>query len=94
VADGTPPFDRITVDPQRMNGQPCVRELRLTVRRVLELLAVYEDRSELKSEFPELDDEDIRQVLRSCADDLVAGALISVEAQRTRVRQLPIRSRD
>ena len=26
-------FDRITVNPNRMNGQPCIRDLRLTVRR-------------------------------------------------------------
>jgi uncharacterized protein (DUF433 family) len=35
------PFDRITSRPDRMNGQPCVRDLRLTVRRVLEALAAY-----------------------------------------------------
>jgi uncharacterized protein (DUF433 family) len=32
-------FDRITIDPTRMNGQPCVRNMRLTVRRVVELAA-------------------------------------------------------
>ena len=46
-----------------MNGQPCIRNLRLTVRRVIELLATYPDRSELRQEFPELEDEDIRQAL-------------------------------
>ena len=34
-------FDRITSNPVRMNGQPCIRNLRLTVRRVLELVALY-----------------------------------------------------
>ncbi|MBN2316984.1 MAG: DUF433 domain-containing protein [Sedimentisphaerales bacterium] len=33
-------FDRITVDPARMNGQPCVRGMRLTVRRVVQLAAI------------------------------------------------------
>jgi uncharacterized protein (DUF433 family) len=60
-------LDRITVDPARMNGEPCVRNLRLTVRRVLEALAVYPDRGELKSEYPELEDEDIRQALAYAA---------------------------
>jgi uncharacterized protein (DUF433 family) len=32
-------FDRITVNPQQMNGQPCIRGMRLTVRRVPETLA-------------------------------------------------------
>jgi uncharacterized protein (DUF433 family) len=46
-----------------MNGQPCIRHLRLTVRRVLELIATYPDRQELFQEFPELEEEDIQQVL-------------------------------
>ncbi len=56
-------LDRITSNPKRMNGQPCVRNLRLTVRRVIELLATYPDREELYQEFPELEEEDIRQAL-------------------------------
>ena len=56
-------LSRITSNPKRMNGQPCIRNLRLTVRRVIELLATYPDREELHQEFPELEDEDIRQAL-------------------------------
>ena len=56
-------LDRITTDPARMNGEPCIRNLRLTLRRVLEALAIYPDRVELKREYPELEDEDIRQTL-------------------------------
>jgi len=53
-----------------MNGQPCVRRLRLTVRRVLEALATYPDRAELLREYPELEAEDIRQVLAYAAASL------------------------
>jgi uncharacterized protein (DUF433 family) len=60
-------LDRITTDPARMNGEPSIRNLRLTVRRVLEALAIYPDRAELKREYPELEDEDIRQVLAFAA---------------------------
>ncbi|UZQ53363.1 DUF433 domain-containing protein [Trichothermofontia sichuanensis B231] len=56
-------LDRITSNPNRMNGQPCIRDSRLTVRRVLELLATYPDRQELLQEFPELEEEDIQQAL-------------------------------
>jgi uncharacterized protein (DUF433 family) len=56
-------LDRIAVDPRKMNGQPCIRVLRLTVRRVLEVPAAYSDREELRRDYPELDDEDIRQAL-------------------------------
>jgi uncharacterized protein (DUF433 family) len=65
-----PNLDRITVDPRRMNGKPCIRDLRLTVQRVLEALALYPDRSELKREYPELEDEDIRQALAFAASSL------------------------
>ncbi|MGB7283517.1 MAG: DUF433 domain-containing protein [Candidatus Acidiferrum sp.] len=60
-------LDRITMDAARMNGEPCIRDLRLTVRRVLEALALYPDRAELKREYPELEDEDIRQTLAFAA---------------------------
>jgi uncharacterized protein (DUF433 family) len=63
-------FDRITIDPARLNGQPCIRDLRLTVRRVIELTAIYPDRKELIQEYPELDDEDIRQALLYSAANL------------------------
>ncbi len=63
-------FDRITCDPAQMNGQPCIRGLRLTVRRVLEALAMYPDRQEMRAEYPELDDEDIRQALEYAAANL------------------------
>lgn len=53
-----------------MNGQPCIRDLRLTVRRVIELLALYPDREELYKEYPELEDEDIRQALLYAAMSL------------------------
>jgi len=56
-------LDRITIDPARMNGQPCVRNMRLTVRRIVELAALYPNREDLHHEFPELEDEDIRQAL-------------------------------
>ena len=47
--------------------EPCIRDLRLTVRRVLEALAIYPDRAELKREYPELEDEDISQALAFAA---------------------------
>jgi uncharacterized protein (DUF433 family) len=67
-------FDRITSNPDRMNGQPCVRDLRLTVKRVLEIVAMHPDRATIKREYPELEDEDIVQALGYAAamlDDAV-----------------------
>jgi uncharacterized protein (DUF433 family) len=63
-------FERITSDPAMMNGQPCIRGMRLTVRRVLEALATYPDREQLRAEYPEVEDEDIRQALEYAAANL------------------------
>ena len=63
-------FDRIACDPARLSGQPCIRNLRLTVRRVVEAVAIYPDRADLLREYPELDEEDIRQALEYAAANL------------------------
>lgn len=75
-------FNRITVNPAQMNGQPCIRGMRLTVRRVVELVAIYSDRKELLREFPELENEDIRQALRFTAtylDDRIMDLPLTYE---------------
>jgi uncharacterized protein (DUF433 family) len=48
-------LDRITVNPEIMNGQPCIRNLRLTVRRVVEAVALYSKFEEIQTEYPELE---------------------------------------
>jgi len=65
-----PSFSRITIDPAQMNGQPCIRGMRLTVRRVLEAIAAYPDRAELFREYPELEEEDVLQALAFAAANL------------------------
>ena len=63
-------FKRITCDPKRMNGQPCIRNLRLTVRRVVGAAALYPNRKDLKREYPELEEADIREALAYAAANL------------------------
>ena len=63
-------LDRITIDPELMNGRPCIRNMRLTVRRVVEAVALYPDWQELRTEYPELEKEDIRQALEFAANNL------------------------
>jgi uncharacterized protein (DUF433 family) len=58
-----PPFDRITIEAGKMAGHPCIRGMRITVRRVLEILAIYADRNELFKDYPDLEEEDIQQAL-------------------------------
>ena len=63
-------FDRITWNPSQMNGQPCIRGMRLTVRRVVEAVALYQDRNDLFRNFPELEPDDVRQALAFAAANL------------------------
>ena len=63
-------LDRITTDPGKMNGQPCIRGLRITVRRVLLAIATYGTGEELRRAYPDLEDEDIRQALEYAAANL------------------------
>jgi uncharacterized protein (DUF433 family) len=63
---------RITIDPAIMNGQPCIRGTRLTARRILEAAALHHERSELKAESPELEDDDSGQPLNFAPENLDA----------------------
>jgi uncharacterized protein (DUF433 family) len=62
-----PAFDRITVEPGKCAGKPCIRGMRITVRRVLEILATHTKREELFREYPFLEEEDLQQALRYAA---------------------------
>jgi uncharacterized protein (DUF433 family) len=61
------PFDRITVEPGKCGGKPCIRGMRITVRRVLEILATYRERDEVFREYPFLEEEDLLQALKYAA---------------------------
>jgi uncharacterized protein (DUF433 family) len=67
-------FDRITWNPNQMNGQPCIRGMRLTVRRVVEAVSEYPDRADLWRNYPELEPEDVRQALAFAAANLEDSA--------------------
>ena len=67
-------FDRITWNPNQMNGQPCIRRMRLTVRRGVEAVALYPDRADLFRNYPEIEPEDVRQALAFAAANLEDSA--------------------
>ena len=58
---------RITVDPNRMHGRPCIRDLRITVTDVLTLLAAGQSRETVLREYPYLESADIDAVLTFAA---------------------------
>ncbi|MCH7744795.1 MAG: DUF433 domain-containing protein [Chloroflexi bacterium] len=56
--------NRITVDPERLGGRPCVRDMRIRVTDVLDLLANGLTPEQVVEELPDLELEDIRACLR------------------------------
>ena len=59
---------RITVDPGKRSGKPCIRGLRITVSDVLEYLASGMPEAEIVADFPDLSSDDIRACLAFAAE--------------------------
>ena len=59
---------RITIDPEKRGGKPCIRGLRMTVYDVLEYLASGMSEEDILKDFPDLTREDIRACLAFAAD--------------------------
>ena len=60
--------DRITIEPGKRGGKPCIRGLRITVYDVLEYLASGMSEDQILRDFPDLAREDIRACLAFAAD--------------------------
>lgn len=60
--------DRITIEPGKRGGKPCIRGLRITVYDILEYLAAGMSEQEILNDFPDLEKEDIRACLAFAAD--------------------------
>ncbi|WP_437344128.1 DUF433 domain-containing protein [Mesorhizobium marinum] len=60
-------LERITIDPARRSGKPCIRDTRIAVYDVLDYLASGMSEEEILNDFPELDAEDIRASLAFAA---------------------------
>lgn len=60
--------DRITIEPDKRGGKPCIRGLRITVYDVLEYLASGMSEEAILKDFPDLTREDIQACLAFAAD--------------------------
>lgn len=59
---------RITMEPGKRGGRPCVRGMRITVGDVLSYLAAGMTHAEVLDDFPYLTEEDIRACLAFAAE--------------------------
>lgn len=56
-------LSRITIEPGKMGGRPCIRRMRIRVMDILENLAGGATRADILESFPYLEDEDITAAL-------------------------------
>ena len=59
---------RITLEPEKRGGKPCIRGLRITVYDILEYLASGMTEAEILADFPDLERDDIRAALAFAAE--------------------------
>jgi uncharacterized protein (DUF433 family) len=60
--------ERITMEPGKRGGKPCIRGFRITVYDILEYLAAGMTEQEILADFPDLEPEDIKACLAFAAD--------------------------
>lgn len=60
-------LDRITIDPEVMGGQPCMRSLRIPVSLIVRLVAAGKTVKDILEDYPELEEEDVKQALEYAA---------------------------
>jgi len=63
-------YQRITINPQQMDGVPCIRGLRIPVATVVGMMAEGMSPAEILAAYPDLETEDIRAALHFAAETL------------------------
>lgn len=61
-------YERITVDAEKMGGVPCIRQLRIPVATVVNMVAEGMPPFEILENYPDLELEDISEALRFAAE--------------------------
>jgi len=61
-------FTRITVDPAKMGGVPCIRGLRIPVATVVGMIADGMSEADILAAYPDLERDDLGEALRYAAE--------------------------
>lgn len=70
-------LDRITVEPGKCGGKPCIRSMRIGVAHVLEMLAAGMTVDEILADFPYLEADDVRASLAYAAVQMGSSAVFT-----------------
>jgi len=63
-------LNRITTDPQICGGRPCIRNMRIRVKDVLDMLASGASKEEILEDYPYLEADDIKASLEHAAHQM------------------------
>ncbi len=61
-------YNRITMNPAKMGGVPCIRGLRIPVATVVGMIAEGMAEADILEAYPDLEPEDIKEALRYAAE--------------------------
>lgn len=61
---------RITINHKQMNGEPCIRSLRIPVSTVVTMVAQGISIKDIISFYPDLEEEDIKAALEFAAESV------------------------
>jgi uncharacterized protein (DUF433 family) len=61
-------FKRITIRPDQMGGVPCIRDLRIPVATIVDMVADGMGEPEILAAYPDLQAEDVHEALHYAAE--------------------------
>lgn len=61
-------YERITTDPSQMNGEPCIRHLRIPVATILTMVAQGMTIENILEFYPDLEPEDVKEAINFAAE--------------------------
>ena len=61
-------YERITINPNRLGGEPCIRNLRIPVATIITMIVQGMTTEEILEYYPDLEKEDITEALNFAAE--------------------------
>ena len=61
-------YERITINPNRMGGEPCIRDLRIPVATIITMIVQGMTTEEILEYYPDLEKEDLTEALNFAAE--------------------------
>ena len=61
-------YDRITVNPNQMSGEPCIRNLRIPIATIITMIAQGITPDKILEYYPDLEKDDITEALNFAAE--------------------------